>query len=291
MGVPMKTTKEPEFFSKQVTQAKRFFMENTAAGGRRIKVVCGGCEQTQPGFKIDRKDFPYYSLEFVAKGRGTAMLAGRKYDLIPGTIFSYGGQISHVITADPQHAMTKYFINFVGGDARQVLRKLAAPAGTAVQVSRPDEIIRIFDDLISQGLSDSPYKSAICSVLLEYLFYKIAQTKVTDQARPIRALVTYQICRQHIKENFIKLNSLQEIADSCAIDRAYLCRLFKRFDTQSPYHYLMSLKMTTAAERLHGPDVLVKEIAFELGFEDPFHFSRAFKKVFGVSPQSFKKLR
>jgi AraC-like DNA-binding protein len=287
----MKTTKEPEFFSKQVTGARRFFMESAAAGSRRIKVVCGGCEQTQSGFKIDRKDFPYFSLEFVAKGRGVAVLAGQKFELIPGTVFSYGGQISQVITADPQHAMTKYFIDFVGSDARQMLRKYAAPAGTAVQVSRPDEMIRIFDDLISQGLSDSPYKSAICSTLLEYLFYKIAQTKVTDQTKPSQSLVTYQACRQRIRDHFVTLNSLGQIAELCSIDCAYLCRLFKRFDTQSPYHYLMYLKMTSAAGRLQEPDVLVKEIAFELGFEDPFHFSRVFKKTFGISPQSFKRLR
>jgi AraC-like DNA-binding protein len=287
----MKKTKEPDFFSKQVTQARRFFMEGATAGSRQLKVVCGGCEQTGPDFKIDRKDFPYYSLEFVAKGQGIAVLAGQKFDLIPGTIFSYGGQISQVITADPKHSMTKYFIDFTGSGARQMLRKYAAAPGMAVCVSRPDEIIRIFDDLINQGLSDSPYKSTVCSVLLEYIFYKIAQTKVTDQATPTRAFVNYQACRQHIKDHFAKLNSLGDIADSCNIDGAYLCRLFKRFDTQSPYHYLMHQKMTSAAGRLQEPDILVKEIAFELGFDDPFHFSRAFKKVFGVSPQLFKRLR
>jgi len=32
---------------------------------------------------------------------------------------------------------------------------------------------------------------------------------------------------------------------------------------------------------------LVKDIAFELGFENPFHFSRTFKSVYGVSPENF----
>jgi len=31
----------------------------------------------------------------------------------------------------------------------------------------------------------------------------------------------------------------------------------------------------------------VKDIAFELGFENPFHFSRTFKSVYGVSPENF----
>jgi AraC-like DNA-binding protein len=37
--------------------------------------------------------------------------------------------------------------------------------------------------------------------------------------------------------------------------------------------------------------VLVKQVAAELGFDDPFHFSRAFKNIFGLSPEAFRRLR
>ncbi len=266
-------------------------MEAGAEKNTPLKVVCGGCEQTRPDFKIDRKDFPYYSIEFVAKGRGAAVLGGQLFELSPGTVFSYGPRISQVITADPKQAMTKYFIDFIGSKARTMLTKYIAPVGTAVRVSRPDEIARILDDLILRGCSDSPFKSMMCAALLEYLFYRIAETIVTDRTQPSRAMATWQVCRRHISDNFAALHSLAEIADACAIDGAYLCRLFKRFDTQSPYQYLMTLKMANAAEQLRKTDRLVKEIAFDLGFDDPFHFCRAFKKVFGVSPQTFRNLR
>lgn len=268
----MEQTKEPEFFSKQVVQAKRFYIEGATQRSSKIKIVCGGCEQTRPDFRIDRKDFPYYSIEFVAKGEGVAILAGQPFTLTPGTIFSYGPQISQVITTDSSRVMTKYFVDFVGSTAKQMLRKYVSAPGTAARVSRPDEITRIFDDMIRHGLSDSPYKSMICSTLLEYLFYRIAETTVTEKTQLTRSFATYQSCRQHIQDNFAALNSLQSIAAHCNIDHAYLCRLFKRFDTQSPYQYLIYLKMAAAAERLRQPDILVKEIAFELGFDDPFYF-------------------
>ena len=53
----------------------------------------------------------------------------------------------------------------------------------------------------------------------------------------------------------------------------------------------MRLKMNIAAERLRDPGVLVKQVAAELGFDDPFHFSRAFKGVLGLSPENFRRLR
>ena len=46
-----------------------------------------------------------------------------------------------------------------------------------------------------------------------------------------------------------------------------------------------------AADCFQEDGVLVKEIAHKLGFTDQFHFTRVFKKFFGISPRSFKGLR
>ena len=286
----MKKLKEPEFFSEQVAKARRFYMDSSRFKNSQLQVICGGCEHTGPDFKIDRKDFPYYSIEFVASGSGTVILENVQYELGPGSIFSYGPGISQFITADSDKPMIKYFIDFTGQNIEQRLEKYISSIGTAVIISRPDEIATIFDNIITHGLSNSPYKRMICSCLLEYLIFRIAETVSQDNV-PGRALLTYHNCRHYIKNNFITLNSLQQIADDCNIDHAYLCRLFKKYDTQSPYHYLMHLKMAYAAKSFQESDIMVKEIAFELGFDDPFHFTRSFKKVFGISPKAFKKLR
>ena len=47
--------------------------------------------------------------------------------------------------------------------------------------------------------------------------------------------------------------------------------------------------MNRAAKLLEDPGHTVKQVAAELGFRDAFHFSRAFKNVFGVSPRSFRE--
>jgi AraC-like DNA-binding protein len=75
------------------------------------------------------------------------------------------------------------------------------------------------------------------------------------------------------------------------VNNAYLCRLFRRYDHQSPYQYLLRLKMNHAAGRLKQPDALVKQVAEETGFADQFHFSRVFTSVFGLSPAAFRGLR
>jgi transcriptional regulator GlxA family with amidase domain len=49
--------------------------------------------------------------------------------------------------------------------------------------------------------------------------------------------------------------------------------------------------MNYAAERLQQPGALVKQVAAETGFPDPFHFSRVFTSIFGLSPANFRGLR
>ncbi len=41
---------------------------------------------------------------------------------------------------------------------------------------------------------------------------------------------------------------------------------------------------------MQNPGVLVKQVAAEVGCDDPFHFSRAFKHVLGLSPDAFRRL-
>ena len=50
-----------------------------------------------------------------------------------------------------------------------------------------------------------------------------------------------------------RLNSLDQVARECHVDRAYLCRLFRRYDRQTPYRFLTRQKMHLAAERLLDP--------------------------------------
>jgi AraC-like DNA-binding protein len=47
--------------------------------------------------------------------------------------------------------------------------------------------------------------------------------------------------------------------------------------------------MEAAGRRLRDSDRAVAEIAAEVGFADPFHFSRAFKRVMGVAPRGYRQ--
>src|SRR5579859_6444639 len=91
-----KTT--PEFFSADVTTARRFYLDLNPPKNGPLVVVCGGLEHCTPDYAIHRDSFPFYSIEYVARGRGEVKLKGRTFPLKPGNLFSYGPGIVHHIT-------------------------------------------------------------------------------------------------------------------------------------------------------------------------------------------------
>src|SRR5208283_1994210 len=99
-----------------------------------------------------RQNFPYYSVEFLARGKGSLTLAGQDHELRPGTVFSYGPGIAQEIVTDPSDLLIKYFVNFTGTRAPDLLSPPGLAPGSVRQVASPGEIQDLFDDLVRNGL-------------------------------------------------------------------------------------------------------------------------------------------
>jgi AraC-like DNA-binding protein len=286
-----KTHVAPEFFSLQVSSARRFYLNLQPSRGTKLAVVCGGVEQCASDYEIRRETFPFYSIEYVARGEGWLTLGKRRYDLKPGTIFCYAPDIRQHIRSNPQKPMLKYFIDFAGTQSNQTLKNAGLAPGKVSKVFPPNEIQTLFDELIHSGQRGSQHSPELCLRLLGCLSLKLLDVSAPVAADESAAFVTYHNCRQFILENFQRVQTLSQAAHECHVDAAYLCRLFRRFDHQTPYLFLTRLKMNEAAGLLQQPGALVKNVAADLGFANPFHFSRVFKSVMGISPEKFRKMR
>ena len=285
-----KSPRVPDFFSAQVEATRRFYRNLNPDSSESLAVVAGGRERCAAGYQVKREDFPFYSIEFVVGGRGRLVLNHCRYDLQPGTLFAYGPGIPHAIYNDRDERLEKYFLDFSGHQAKGVLMECAL-LGQVLRSSSPATLLTSFEEITEYGFSHTPFGDQICSNLLRLLVLKISESALTIRDAGSPAFATYQRCRHAINTRYLDVTSLKDIADICHVDTAYMCRLFKRFDQQSPYQHLLRLRMNYAADLLLAPGILVKEVADRLGFDDPFHFSRTFKRVFGVSPTHFGKLK
>ena len=284
-------TKTPDFFSAQVSQARRFYLNLRPPRGTRLAVVCGGVEHCTPDYEIRRETFPFYSVEYVARGEGQLKLRRQLHQLRPGVIFAYGPGVPQHITATPQKPLVKYFVDFAGTGSAAWIQQAGLAPGRVSRVHPPNELQPLFDELIRTGQRGTRRAPELCRQLLDCLGVKLLEARAPLQGTDSLAFATYQDCRQFVQEHFHRLRTQAQIAQQCHVDTAYLCRLFRRFDQQSPYQYLTRLKMNAAADQLQQPGALVKKVAADLGFTNPFHFSRVFKSVFAIAPEAFRRLR
>lgn len=82
--------------------------------------------------------------------------------------------------------------------------------------------------------------------------------------------------------------SVSQIAAHFGCSEGYFYRLFKRHTGQTPIAVLTAIRMGRAEQLLRETSLSIAEIAAQVGYDDSFYFSRAFKKKTGVRPSSFR---
>jgi AraC-like DNA-binding protein len=275
---------EPRYFSAQVSQARRFFLDLNPEADDSLTVVSGGCENCRADYVIERPGFEFPAIELVARGRGRLWLEGREAELTPGVVYAYGPGLSHRMESDARNPLVKYFCIFAGKSASALLEECQLSPGKLARVSHPDQIQQVFEDLILHGRGDHPNRARVCTVALQYLLMKINDMMMPFGETGGGAFATYLQCRRYIEEHYLEVRTLSEVARACHLDLSYLCRLFQRFGRERPNRYLQHLRLSRAAELLQNSGRPVKDVADELGFSDPFNFSRAFQRAFGMPP-------
>jgi AraC-like DNA-binding protein len=207
-------------------------------------------------------------------------------------MFTYGPGVPHRIETDPDRPLLKYFVDFRPGAAPE---GVAIPSGAAwssagLPTVAVEGIRKLLDELIRLGAASATPPKVLDHLLSAVLLLcqPVSTSADGGGADPSVALATYRRCRQVIDQRALELRSLEQAATTCGVDAAYLCRMFRRFDTLTPYQRLLQARMNHAAARLRSGPVLVKEVAAELGYSDPFHFSRVFRRVVGMPPGRFR---
>lgn len=282
----MTTQKHADFISDQVLSAEYYYLNLTPPPKASRIVVCGGREQCTPNYCIDRAGFRFHSIEFVSSGKGTLTIHGRTWPLELGAIFCYGPGIAHRIESDPDAPLLKHFIDFTGAGLVVPLRQLPLYR-TPLYCAQPFRMRNLFETLLQTGTSDSRHRDALCVLLLRQLMLHADEDTLPIKDARSPAWQTYLRCRVFIEQHFLELGTIRQVAEQCHLDKAYLCRLFKRYTNETPLQLLTRLKMHKATDLLTHRNLLIKQAGTAVGYQDPYHFSKAFKRVYGIAPRTF----
>jgi AraC-like DNA-binding protein len=286
-----------EHFSKQVIDSRQVFIGFPKDKPDVFSLVSVGFEKCLPEFLVERDSYPEIkksnlsiectTIEFIMAGKGKLHLGGSNYELFPGSLFSYKAGNYHKVSSSPITPMIKYFMVLAHSPDIEIDSKTIKEQFNFENIRDHNEMIELFELILGNTNSTEVYGSTICNLLAHTVVLKISELAQVTSNKQVRAWDTYNRIHLHMRKNYFRIKTLDELANELHIDPAYLSRVFRRFHNDSPYRFLVRLKMGHAASLLLSSSRLVKDIAFELGFENPFHFSRTFKSVYGVSPENF----
>ncbi len=118
---------------------------------------------------------------------------------------------------------------------------------------------------------------------LRFIVDRSRQYHMEKRPIPLRKAIVY------IDNEYEKPLQLADVAAACTVSPAYLSRLFTEHMQSSFVNYLTSVRIQHAQYLLREGNVSVKEISYQVGYQDPNYFSKIFKKIIGVSPTAYQR--
>jgi AraC-like DNA-binding protein len=145
--------------------------------------------------------------------------------------------------------------------------------------------------LIKNGRKDSDpiLQSMLQQILLTFISgcYEVEQETPDDLPPAIERVFQY-IHSQWNQLPLIKPD-LETLAAKALVSPTHLCRLFNEAFEMSPVQTITTMRLKRASTLLVRTNYPLKRISYLTGFENQYHFSRLFKKVYGISPSEYRK--
>ena len=107
----------------------------------------------------------------------------------------------------------------------------------------------------------------------------------TNKKYVVEKILTY------FEDHYSERISLDQIADNMYLSPFYVSKIFKSETGDAPIQHLIKIRLEKAKELLEqGKALSVQEAAAMVGYDDAYHFSKLFKKRFGITPTQARKL-
>lgn len=96
------------------------------------------------------------------------------------------------------------------------------------------------------------------------------------------------LIKKYIEQNYQKSIDLNLIADHFSFSPSYLTKIFVKYIHVTPSKYIQNYRINTAKQLLGDFNLTINMVGNLVGYTDPFHFSKSFKQVTGVSPANYR---
>lgn len=255
----------------------------------KLSTICAGIKKAAPGYRFHLSDYPFHRITYTVSGQAQLHDGKEHHTINSGSVYYFAPRASGIVVNKGEGPWTHIYIHFTGSEAPALFHKITALSKRVLNIPNPMEIQGLFEGIARNCIEQGEHSQTICDCFLRILLLKLATQAATGHAYQNASRISYIRCYNYIQEHFSDIQSIQDIADACFINKVYLCRIFKRYTSETPMAYVTKLKMNKAALLLMNTNHSIKQISMMLGFENQYYFSRAFKKAYGLSPLFYRQ--
>lgn len=246
-----------------------------------------------PGYIYDPKKgrvMPEYGLIYFIDGKG---LFSSKYEknitIGPGTLAQVFPGEWHTYEPVSDIGWHCYWIHFKGEFADRLMKNNFLRKQEAVlKIGLNENLIELYNQAIQfanqEQISYQQVLSGITINMLGLIHYLKQNNYFADK----EIINKMNKAKFLMRERFAKAIKIEEIADELNVSYSWFRRMFKIYSGLTPAQYIIQLKLHRAKTYLSSTRLSIKEIAYELTFENPNHFYVFFKQRTGLTPEQFR---
>lgn len=213
----------------------------------------------------------YYLIHFVLNGKGTLINDKGSYVVSKGEMFLIRPGENTTYIANKSEPWEYTWIGFCGSRASMF-------DNAAEVMKTPVELDKKLCEYVKRGIK-SP------EIFLSILYELIYNIFLTDDNEPRDERIRH--VHRFIKYNYMDHITVENLAAEFGFERSYLYRIFKQRYGIGPKEYLTRIRLENARDLLRR-GYSVTECAYMVGYLDSFSLSKAYKKLYGVSPTQDK---
>jgi len=239
---------------------------------------------------------------FILSGVGKYHIEGEIYDIREGDLLILNPGVWHqaLIDKENQEPTTEFFVGFsdiripgyqdnylpvpdgahlihTTGELKQKLGRLCNAIDTENKVCKEGRYFMLKAYLMEMILLVIREQCETVAGPKGCAFESVNKKYVVEN------IVTY--FEKHYSEKI----SLDRIAENMYLSPFYISKIFKSETGDTPIRHLINIRLEKARELLESEsDSSVQEIACRVGYEDAYHFSKLFKKRYGVAPSQVR---
>lgn len=230
-----------------------------------------------------------YIIIYCADGKGKLTINKQeKYNIKSNDLIIIPSGTAHQYEANEIHPWSIYWFHIAGSRVAELFQtseliQYVQP----IQASDAETFIRLFHtcyDLLSSRINVQGLIHAAHTLRFLISQIGLSQKKIKDEKSEAYLDKAILFMQQRIEEQL----SLSELANHIGVSRQHLNYIFRKSSGTTPIYFFLSLKMQRACQMLDATNFSVKEVSNSLGIDDPFYFSRLFKKIIGMSPKAYR---